>query len=89
MQTGATIALFFVLGWCAGAVHFALLRRNVDLIVAGGSPLGAVASALGRFLLTVLVFALAAIFYGFAVVWMLAGFVVARAAAVRIVRAGA
>ncbi len=83
MQTGATIALFFALGWGAGAMHFALLRRNIDVIVAGRSALAAVAATLGRFALTVAIFALVAIFYGPAVVWMLAGFVGARFAAVR------
>jgi len=78
-----------VLGLGAGAAHFALLRRNIDLIVAGSSALGTVAFALGRFVLTVAIFAVAAIFYGPAVVWMLAGFVAARVAAVRVAKAEA
>ncbi len=83
MQTGAMIALFVVVGWCAGAAHFALLRHNVDLIVAGTSALAAAAIALGRFALTITLFALVAIFYGPAVLWALAGFVGARVAIVR------
>jgi len=85
LGTVVTIALFAMLGVCAGALHFALLRRNVDLIVAGGSPLIAVAIVLGRFALTAGIFVFAAILHGLAVVWMLAGFVLARTAAVRIV----
>jgi hypothetical protein len=83
MQTGATIALFFVLGWAAGAAHFALLRRNVNLLVAGSSALGAVALTLGRFALTAAIFTLVAIFYGPAALWTLAGFVGARVAMVK------
>ncbi len=83
MQTGAMIALFVVVGWCAGTAHFALLRRNVDLIVAGNSAPAAAAIALGRFALTITAFAVVAIFYGPAVVWTLAGFVGARVLAVR------
>lgn len=89
METSATIALFALVGLCAGVLHFALLRRNVDLIVAGGSPLGAVAAVLARFAATVTIFVLVAIFHGLAVLWMLAGFVAARVAAVRIIGAGA
>lgn len=89
MEAGATIALFAFLGVCAGALHFNLLRRSVDLAVDGGSGLGAVAVTLIRFALTSIFFALAAIFHGVAVLWMLAGFVAARYGAVRIVRAEA
>ncbi len=83
MQTGAMISLFVALGWCAGTAHFALLRRNVALIIGGNSALAASAIALGRFALTVVTFALVAIFYGPAVLWALAGFVGARVAMVR------
>lgn len=85
MGTAFTIGLFALLGVCAGALHFALLRRNVDLIATGGSPLIAVAATLGRFALTVGIFVFAAMLHGVAVVWVLAGFVAARTAAVRIV----
>ncbi len=83
MQTAATIAGFALLGIGAGALHFALLRRNIDLIVAGGPALAAVLTTLGRFALTAAIFALTAIFYGSAVLWLLAGFILARAAALR------
>ena len=83
MRAGATIAPFVLLGWCAGAAHFALLRRNVTLIIAGNSALAAAAAALGRWALTVATFALIAIFYGPAVVWTLIGLVGARIALVR------
>jgi hypothetical protein len=86
MQTAATITVFVLLGMTAGALHFTLLRRNIDLIVAGGSTLAAIATTLGRLALTVAIFALTAIFYGIAVLWLLAGFMAARAAAVRILR---
>jgi hypothetical protein len=84
METAATIILFALTGMCAGTLHFALLRRNVDLIITGGSPLITVAAVLGRFTVTAGIFVLAAIFYGLAIVWMLTGFIVARTAAVRI-----
>jgi hypothetical protein len=83
MQTAATIAVFALLGMVAGGVHFALLRRNIDLIVTGGPVLTVILTALGRFALTAAIFALTAIFYGSAVLWLLAGFMSARAAALR------
>lgn len=85
MGTAVTIASFALLGLCAGALHFALLRRNVDLIAAGDSPLAAIAATLERFALTAGIFVFAAMLHGVAIVWMLAGFVLARTAAVRIV----
>jgi hypothetical protein len=83
------VAIFLLVGLAAGSIHFALLRHNVNLIIAGRSALVAVLVTVGRLALTVAVFALAAIFFGVAVLWMLAGFVAARFAAVRIVRAEA
>jgi hypothetical protein len=88
MEAGGLIVLFAIMGVGAGALHFFLLRRNVDLLVAGGSPLGAAAAILGRFVLTVAIFLWAAISHGVAVLWMLGGFVLARSAAVRLVRMG-
>ncbi len=82
MQTAATIALFFVLGWGAGAMHFTLLRRNIEALVAGSSALAAVAAMLGRLALTAAIFTPVALLYGSAAVWMLAGFVGARFALV-------
>jgi hypothetical protein len=88
METGGLIILFALIGAGAGALHFFLLRRNVDLLVAGGSPLRAGAAILGRFALTVAIFLWAAMSHGAAVLWMLGGFVLARSAAVRLVRMG-
>lgn len=89
MQTAAKIALFALLGAGAGTIHFVLLRRTIDLIVAGSSVLGVALVMLGRFALTTVIFVAAGVFYGFAVFWMLAGFVAARTAALRIIQAGA
>src|SRR5579863_1683347 len=80
MQTAAKIALFALLGAGAGALHCVLLRRTIDLIVAGSSALAVVLAMLGRCALTTVIFVVAGVFYGFAVFWMLAGFVVARTA---------
>jgi hypothetical protein len=88
VQAAARIAIFALLGAGAGTLHFVLLRRNVDLIVTGGSVLKAAATTMIRFVLTMAVFVAAAIFHGAAVAWMLAGFVAARMTAVRIVKAG-
>jgi hypothetical protein len=87
MEQAARIVIFMLAGLAAGSVHFALLRRNVDVIIGGNSALVAVLITIGRLALTVAAFALAAIFFGIAVLWMLAGFVAARLAAVRIVGA--
>jgi N-ATPase, AtpR subunit len=89
MNVGVTIVLFAMLGFGAGAIHFMMLRRNVSLLVAGGSVPGAVATALGRFALTVVIFVAIAMSHGLAVLWTLGGFVLARFAAVRIIRAEA
>lgn len=89
MKVGITIVVFALLGFGAGVVHFAMLRRNVSLLVAGESVPRAVATALGRFVLTVLLFVVVAMSHGLAVLWTLAGFMLARTAAVRIIRAGA
>jgi len=89
MNVGSTIVLFALLGFGAGAIHFAMLHRNVSLLVAGGSVPGALATALGRFALTVLIFVVVAMSHGLAVLWMLGGFMLARIAAVRIIGAGA
>jgi N-ATPase, AtpR subunit len=89
MNLGVTIVLFALLGFGAGAIHFALLRRNVSVLAAGGSVPGAVVTALGRFALTVLILVVVAISHGLAVLWTLAGFVLARSVAVRIIGAGA
>ncbi len=78
--------MFLLAGLVAGCIHFALLRCNIDLIIGGSSALVAALVMIGRLALTVAVFALAAIFFGIAVLWMLAGFVAARLAAVGIVR---
>jgi hypothetical protein len=84
-----TIVLFALLGFGAGTIHFAMLRRNVKLIIIGGSIAVALATALGRFALTVLIFVVVAMSHGLAVLWTLGGFVLARVAAVRIIRAEA
>jgi hypothetical protein len=55
----------------------------------GGSIAVALATALGRFALTVLIFVVVAMSHGLAVLWTLGGFVLARVAAVRIIRAEA
>ncbi len=79
----ARIVLFAAAGALAGILHFAILRRNVELIAAGGSPLAALLTALARAGITAAIFTSAAVFYGVAVLWMLAGFVAARFIAVR------
>jgi hypothetical protein len=89
MEQAGKVAIFLLAGLVAGYLHFALLRRNVDLIIAGRSALVAVLVTVGRLALTAALFALTTIFFGVAVLWMLPGFVVARFAAVRIVRAEA
>ncbi len=89
MQTAAKIALFALLGAGAGAIHFALLRRSIGLLVAGSSAMAVVLVMFARFALTTMLFVVAGVFYGFAVFWVLAGFVAARTAALKIVQAGA
>ena len=83
------VVIFVMLGVIAGAIHFALLRRNLGILVAGGPPARAVGAVLLRFALTVGIFLWAAVAHGLAVLWVLGGFVLARLAAVRIVQAGA
>jgi hypothetical protein len=53
MEAGAMITLFASLGFGAGALHFALLHHGVGQLVSGGSAVGAVATTLGRFAITV------------------------------------
>ena len=53
--------LFALLGAGAGAVHFAALARDADLLVRGGSVLAAIGLRLGRAALTVAVLLLAAL----------------------------
>jgi F1F0 ATPase subunit 2 len=86
---GVTIVLFTLLGFAAGAIHFAMLRRNVKLMIRGGSIAVALATALGRFALTVLIFVVVAMSHGLVLLWTLGGFVLARIAAVRIIWAEA
>jgi F1F0 ATPase subunit 2 len=74
---------FIVLGVLLGAGYFAALRQNVERYVAG-APLGpTVALHLGRLLLAGLAFALIAEAGAAALLGALAGFVLARALAVR------
>ncbi len=54
------ILLFVPLGAAAGAVHFAAISRDADLLVRGGSPLAALGLRLGRVLLTIVVLVAAA-----------------------------
>jgi len=89
MNASVTILLFAVLGFGAGAIHFAMLRRNVSLLVAGGSIAGTVAATLGRLAITVLIFVVIAMSHGLAVLWTLGGFMLARATVVRLVKAEA
>lgn len=89
MNVGVTIVLFSLLGFGAGALHFAMLHRNVRQMIAGGSVTRTLATALGRFALTVLIFVVVAMFAGLAALWTLGGFVLARIAAVRIIGAEA
>ncbi len=89
MEEAVKIAIFLLGGLLAGCVHFALLRRNIDLIIAGKSALVAVLVTVGRLALTIAVFAVATVLFGVGVLWMLAGFLAARFAAVQIVRARA
>ncbi|MGO9062642.1 MAG: ATP synthase subunit I [Candidatus Binataceae bacterium] len=89
MSVGVTIVLFAILGFGAGAIHFAMLRRNVSLLVSGGSIAATVAATLGRVAITVLIFVVVAMSHGLAVLWTLGGFMLARATAVRFVKAGA
>jgi F1F0 ATPase subunit 2 len=60
-MTAFWLALFALLGAGAGAVHFAAIARDADLLVRGGSPLAAVGLRLGRMVLTVAVLLLATI----------------------------
>jgi len=60
-MTALWIALFALLGAGAGAVHFAALARDADLLVRGGSPLAAIGLRLGRMALTIAVLLLAAL----------------------------
>ncbi|MGN6377131.1 MAG: N-ATPase subunit AtpR [Sphingomonas sp.] len=75
--------LFALLGAGAGAGHFAALRRGVDLLVAGGSPLASVGLLLGRIAATGGVLLLAALHGWPALLAALGGFLVARQAVVR------
>ncbi|RDE05603.1 ATP synthase subunit I [Sphingomonas aracearum] len=54
------VLLFFALGALAGAVHFAALARDADLLVRGGSALAVIGLRLGRMLLTVAMLVVAA-----------------------------
>jgi F1F0 ATPase subunit 2 len=79
-------APFVLLGALLGAGYFAALRQNVEQYL-GGAPLGpALALHLGRLLLAGLVFALIARAGAAALLGALAGFVLARTLAVRLVR---
>jgi F1F0 ATPase subunit 2 len=79
---------FVVLGALLGAGYFAALRQNVQRYVVG-RPLGpTVALHLGRLVLTGLAFALIAGAGAAALLGALAGFLLARALAVRRVRIG-
>jgi N-ATPase, AtpR subunit len=89
MHLAATISLFALIGAACGALHFVLLRYNIGLLADGGSARRAIAAGLGRLALTVAIFVWAAVFHGLGVLWMLGGFMLARAAAVRIVQAEA
>lgn len=88
MEAVSVMALFVLLGAIAGALHFALLRRNVESLVSGSSPVAAIAATLLRFVLTVAIFVWAAMAHGLVVLWVLGGFVLARLTAVRIVHTG-
>ena len=51
---------FLALGAAAGACHFVLLRRNVDILAAGGSPLAALGLLAARVALSLAALWLAA-----------------------------
>ncbi len=81
-------APFALLGALLGAGYFAALRQNVERYLAG-APLGpSLALHLGRLLLAGLAFALIARAGATALLGALAGFLLARALAVRLVRTG-
>ncbi len=81
-------APFGLLGALLGAGYFTALRRNVERYLAG-APLGSsVALHLGRLLLAGLAFALIAGAGPAALLGALAGFLFARALALRLVRTG-
>jgi F1F0 ATPase subunit 2 len=81
-------APFLVLGSLLGAAYFAALCHNVERYL-GGAPLGpTLALHLGRLLIGGLAFTLIARAGAAALLGALAGFVLARTLAVRLVRAG-
>jgi F1F0 ATPase subunit 2 len=81
-------APFLVLGCLLGVAYFAALRHDVERYL-GGAPLGlTLALHLGRLLIGGLAFALIARAGAAALLGALAGFVLARTLAVRLVRAG-
>ena len=67
---------------------FRAATAQCEPLVAGGSMVAAVATTLGRFAITVLIFVVVAMSHGLAVLWTLGGFVLARATAVRIGKGG-
>ena len=81
-------APFVLLGVLLGAGYFTALRQNVERYLAG-APLGpSLALHLGRLLLVGLAFALIARAGAPALLGALAGFLLARAFAVRLARTG-
>jgi hypothetical protein len=80
-MTSATllqICLFLAVGFGAGAVHWIGLRQNVAAYLGRGRLAPALGLHIGRFVLTIAVFVVAAQFGAPAILAALAGFLVSR-----------
>jgi hypothetical protein len=74
------LVVFALAGVLAGAAHFGLLRRNVDLWLGGGGAIAAAVLPLGRLALTSAVLAFSALHGRQALLGCAAGMICARAA---------
>jgi len=77
-MTASLIPLFAALGGGAGAVHFAAISRDADLLASGGSAWAMLGVRLGRLLLTFSIFTISARQGWPALLAAALGFVVAR-----------
>jgi hypothetical protein len=86
-MTGVSLAFAATLaGLVVGLVHFAVLRRTIDLYSAGRGPLAAAALTLGRIAGTIVFFCLAASFGVLPLLSSFLGFQLARTFALRAAR---
>jgi len=81
---GALLAVFFgVIGYVAGSVHFALLKRAIAAITSGGAVASALSPQILRFIPVALALGFAAANGRVALLAAFAGFFAARSTALR------